>query len=84
GQAKRFLCLPEERAYGEQTEKAEALQKRGAAIVHHGWPAAEAWPGLIRAGLALDPSIIGGLYRPSAIPDCAATIEALVREIGRG
>ncbi|TXN54655.1 glycosyltransferase [Methylobacterium sp. WL2] len=83
GQAKRFLCLPEERAYGEQTEKAEALQMLGAAIVHRGWPSAEAWPGLIRAGLALDPSIIGGLYRPSAIQDCAATIEALIRQTGR-
>ncbi|CAA2157869.1 hypothetical protein MBRA_03224 [Methylobacterium brachiatum] len=83
GQGKRFLCLPEERAYGEQTEKAEALQRLGAAIVHPGWPAAELWPGLIRAGLALDPSVIAGLHRPSAIPDCAAMIEALVRQIGR-
>jgi len=83
GQAKRFLCLPEERAYGEQTEKAEALRKLGAAVVHPGWPSAEAWPGLVRAGLALDPSVIGSLHRPSAVQDCAAAIEGLVRQVGR-
>lgn len=84
GQGKRFLCLPEERAYGEQTEKAEALRRLGAAIVHPGWPKAEAWPDLVRAGLALDPSVIAGLHRPSAIPDCAAMIEALVRQVEGG
>jgi UDP-N-acetylglucosamine--N-acetylmuramyl-(pentapeptide) pyrophosphoryl-undecaprenol N-acetylglucosamine transferase len=79
-QGKRFLCLPEERAYGEQTEKAAALARLGAAIVHEGWPAAADWPGLVRAGLALDPTIIGRLHRPSAIADCAATIEDLIRQ----
>ncbi|MEL6060716.1 MULTISPECIES: glycosyltransferase [unclassified Methylobacterium] len=76
-QAKRFLCLPEERAYGEQTEKAAALARLGAAIVHAGWPEASAWPGLIRAGLALDPAVIGGLHKPNAVADCAAAIDAL-------
>jgi len=76
-QAKRFLCLPEERAYGEQTEKATALARLGAAIVHEGWPVASAWPSLIRAGLALDPAVIGALHRPAAVADCAAAIDAL-------
>ncbi|MCJ2052158.1 glycosyltransferase [Methylobacterium sp. J-070] len=78
-QGKRFLCLPEERAYGEQTEKAAALARLGAAIVHEGWPPAAAWPDLIRAGLALDPSVIGGLHNPDAVRACAAAIEALAR-----
>ncbi|SDM20896.1 Predicted glycosyl transferase [Methylobacterium phyllostachyos] len=76
-QAKRFLCLPEPRAYGEQTEKAAALARLGAAIVHVGWPEASAWPGLIQAGLALDPAVIGGLHSPTAVIDCAAAIDAL-------
>ncbi|MCJ2060292.1 glycosyltransferase [Methylobacterium sp. J-048] len=80
GQAKRFVCLPEERAYGEQTEKAEALRKLGAAVVHPGWPSTEAWPGLVRAGLALDPAVIRSLHRPSAVQDCAAAIENLIRQ----
>lgn len=78
-QAKRFICLPEERAYGEQTEKAAALARLGAAIVHPGWPPDAAWPDLVRAGLALDPSVIGGLHSPDAVTDCAAAIEALAR-----
>lgn len=80
-QAKRFLCLAEERAYGEQTEKAEALARLGAAIVHPGWPPASAWPGLIRDGLALDPAVIGALHDPDAVRGCAAAIEALVRHL---
>ncbi|MDP4002125.1 glycosyltransferase [Methylobacterium sp. NEAU K] len=81
GQAKRLICLPEERAYGEQTEKAAALETLGAAVVHHGWPKASAWPGLVQAGLDLDPSVIANLYRSRAIRDCAAQIEALARQI---
>lgn len=76
-QAKRFLCLPEPRAYDEQTEKAAALARLGAAIVHAGWPEASAWPGLIRAGLALDPAVIGRLHSPTAVTDCATAIDAL-------
>jgi UDP-N-acetylglucosamine--N-acetylmuramyl-(pentapeptide) pyrophosphoryl-undecaprenol N-acetylglucosamine transferase len=82
-QAKRFICLPEERAYGEQTEKAAALARLGAAIVHDGWPAPSAWPDLIRAGLALDPSVIGGLHSPDAVKDCAAAIESLIQHSDR-
>ena len=65
------------RAYGEQTEKAAALARLGAAIVHEGWPPASAWPDLIRAGLALAPTAIGRLHAPTAVADCAAAIDAL-------
>ena len=82
-QAKRFICLPEERAYGEQTEKADALARLGAAIVHPGWPRPSAWPELIRAGLALDPSVIGALHRPDAVRDCAGMIDALAQQRSR-
>jgi UDP-N-acetylglucosamine--N-acetylmuramyl-(pentapeptide) pyrophosphoryl-undecaprenol N-acetylglucosamine transferase len=82
-QAKRFICLPEDRAYGEQTEKAAALARLGAAIVHDGWPDASAWPELIRVSMALDPSVIGKLHRPNAVVACAEAIEALVGRLGR-
>ncbi|MHB2210109.1 glycosyltransferase [Methylobacterium sp. CM6257] len=82
-QGKRFICLPEERAYGEQTEKAAALARLGAAVVHPGWPDASAWPGLVQAGLALDPAIIAGLHAPDAVRDCAAVIEDLARRFDR-
>ncbi len=78
-QGKRFLCLPEPRAYGEQSEKAAALARLGAAIVHEGWPAASAWPELVQAGLALDPAVIRGLHDPDAVRACATAIENLAR-----
>lgn len=76
---KRFLCLPEPRAYGEQTVKAEALERLGAAVVRHGWPPAQEWPDLIAAGLALDPRIIASLHEPAALERCAAFLEALAK-----
>ncbi|MDP4024605.1 glycosyltransferase [Methylobacterium sp. NEAU 140] len=81
--AKRFLCLPEPRAYGEQTEKAAALARLGAAVVHPGWPAAEAWPALVQSARALDPATIGGLGRPDAVAACAAAIERIARAMGQ-
>lgn len=77
GHAKRFICLAEDRAYGEQTEKAAALSRLGAAIVREGWPEAQSWPGLIGEGEALDPTIIGRLYDEGSTSACAAEIERI-------
>ena len=77
---KRFLCLPEPRAYGEQAAKAEGLARLGAALVHPGWPEAGAWPGLVAAGLALDPARIGALVEPDALARTAAAIAAMCRD----
>ncbi len=77
GGAKRFLCLPEPRAYGEQEAKAEGLARLGAAIVQTEWPAAHAWPGLVARALALDPARIAGLADPGALARTAAAIDAL-------
>lgn len=71
---KRFVCLPEERAYGEQVEKAHGLGRIGAAVVHEGWPEASRWPGLVAAGLALDPRRIGALSEPGAMARTAVLI----------
>ncbi|WP_375465137.1 glycosyltransferase [uncultured Methylobacterium sp.] len=78
---RRFVCLPEPRAFGEQTEKAAALERLGAAVVRTAWPAAEDWPALIRAGFALDPAAISTLHDPDAVPRLAAAIEAIARGI---
>ncbi len=78
-QGKRFLCLPEARAYGEQEAKAEGLARLGAALVHPGWPEVEAWPSLVARGLALDPARIRALVEPDALARTAASIEALCR-----
>lgn len=82
--AKRFVCLPEARAYGEQVEKARALARLGAAVVHEGWPEGGLWPALVDAGLALDPGRIAALSDPDAIRRAAALIarQADRREAG--
>ena len=74
---RRFVCLPEPRAFGEQTEKAAALERLGAAVVRPSWPEAAAWPAVVEAGLALDPAAISALHDPEAVPRLAATIERI-------
>lgn len=76
-----FLCIPEPRAYGEQTTKAEALARLGAAVVHPGWPAPEAWRGLIETTAALDPAPLTALAEPDAIARLAAEIERVAARI---
>ena len=74
---RRFICLPEPRAFGEQTEKAAALERLGAALVRSSWPEADEWPALVKAGLALDPAAISALHDPDAVPRLAAAIERI-------
>ena len=77
--SKRFVCLPEPRAYDEQSQKALALAHLGGAIAHDGWPKPAVWPGLVGAGLGLEPTVIAGLNDPSAIVSCADMIDAVAR-----
>ncbi|GJD35231.1 glycosyltransferase [Methylobacterium aerolatum] len=76
-QRQRFLCLPEPRGFGEQTVKAEALARLGAAVVRSDWPAAAEWPAVIAAVLDLDPERIGGLHEPEALTRCAAFLDSV-------
>ncbi|KQT46521.1 glycosyltransferase [Methylobacterium sp. Leaf456] len=78
-EGKRFLCLPEPRAYGEQEAKAEGLARLGAAVVHPGRPETGTWPALIAQALALDPARIRALAEPDAVHRTAGAIEALCR-----
>lgn len=81
---KRFLCLPEPRPYGEQTAKAAALAGLGAAVVHEGAPAPEAWRPLVARALALDPAPLARLFQADALPRLAAAIETIARRIEAG
>lgn len=76
-QAKRFVCLPEPRAFDEQVAKSEALAALGAAIHCPTWPTASEWPGVIAAGLRLDPARIGALGQPGAVARAARLIGAV-------
>lgn len=75
GAGKRFVCLPEPRAFDEQVEKARALAAMGAAIHCESWPDPSAWPSVVAAGLRLDPAVIGSLARPGVIARTAALID---------
>ncbi|GJD97785.1 glycosyltransferase [Methylobacterium iners] len=75
--AKRFICLAEPRHYDEQVVKARRLEALGAALCREGWPAAADWPDLVRAGLALDPAVIGALAEPNALSRTAAFVSEL-------
>jgi hypothetical protein len=74
---KRFICLPEPRAFDEQIQKSHALAAMGAALHCESWPEPAAWPGVIAAAERLDPSVIGGLTRPGAIAHTGAFIAEL-------
>lgn len=81
---KRFVCLPEPRAYGEQEAKAQALARLGAAVVHEGWPDERRWPMLVAEGLSLDPATISSLSWPDALARLAAEIERYAGAIEAG
>lgn len=78
---KPFVCLPEARAYGEQTAKAHALARVGAAVVLERWPQPAQWPVVLAESLALrasDRRQISGAGLAAAGPwilDLAAALE---------
>lgn len=79
--AKRFVCIPEARAFDEQVVKAGALQAMGAAIHVPRWPEADAWPGLVRDAMTLDPARIGSLVQPGSARRAADLIAGIADRI---
>ncbi|WP_160000038.1 glycosyltransferase [Roseomonas sp. 18066] len=71
----RFICLPEPRPFDEQGAKAARLAALGAALVLPAWPAAAAWPDLLRQAAALDPAALARLRTPDAVAALAAFID---------
>lgn len=49
-----FVCIPEDRPYDEQRQKAAALQRNHAAVVLDRWPAAEEWFGILESAKEID------------------------------
>jgi len=72
------VVVPQARPHDEQVANAAALERGGIALVEHGWPAPEAWPGVLDRAAALDPtrwarwSDGGGAVRAAAHLDAAA------------
>lgn len=78
-----FICLPEQRPFGEQIGKGRRLAALGAAVVSETWPSPDRWPGLVRAALALQPNAIARLDCPDGADRVARWLRMLVDETGR-
>ena len=56
-----LVVVPAARPFDEQTRKAHALGRIGAAVVCPEWPAPDAWPGVLGRARALDPAPLQAL-----------------------
>lgn len=59
-----FICIPEDRPFGEQRATAQRLHEVGAALVLSAWPEPTRWPDVIAAALALQPDARRRLHDP--------------------
>jgi len=59
-----FVCLPQDRPYGEQLAKARRLAALDAALVFEHMPSAGEWRGILERARALNPSRLTALHDP--------------------
>ncbi len=76
--AKRFVCLPEDRAFDEQRSKARHLARHKMAVVRESWPLPDQWPGVLEEACAIDPGRLASRHDPLAADRAAAVIESLI------
>lgn len=74
-----FICIPEERPFGEQTQKAKALGALGAAVVCKTWPDASDWAGLLERALRLSPRALQDLGDPDGARRAYEALAAIAR-----
>ncbi|MFF8799646.1 MULTISPECIES: glycosyltransferase [unclassified Methylobacterium] len=81
----RLIVMPEWRYFGEQTRKAEALVRLGAAVQDPQWPGdLQGWRDLLARARSLDGSVLRGLYEPDAAARAAGWLEGLTDELWQG
>ncbi|QGY05888.1 glycosyl transferase [Methylobacterium mesophilicum SR1.6/6] len=74
----RLIVMPEWRYFAEQTRKAEALVRLGAAVQAPIWPGdLQSWRDLLARARALDGTTLRGLYAPEAAARAAGWLEEL-------
>ncbi|MFB0493144.1 UDP-N-acetylglucosamine--N-acetylmuramyl-(pentapeptide) pyrophosphoryl-undecaprenol N-acetylglucosamine transferase [Methylobacterium sp. OAE515] len=74
----RLIVMPEWRYFAEQTRKAEALVRLGAAVQAPIWPGdLQGWRDLLARARALDGTALRGLYAPEAAARAAGWLEEL-------
>lgn len=72
---KPFICIPQERPFGEQEASGRGLKALGAAIVVPEWPAGLCWPRLLEDAVARPAAPRRGLYDPHAASKVAEWLE---------
>ncbi|RIY02852.1 glycosyl transferase [Aureimonas flava] len=81
----RLIVMPEWRYFGEQTRKAEALVRLGAAVTAPAWPGdLHGWQALLAEARALDGETIRTLHAPEAARRAAGWLEGLTDELWEG
>jgi UDP-N-acetylglucosamine--N-acetylmuramyl-(pentapeptide) pyrophosphoryl-undecaprenol N-acetylglucosamine transferase len=74
----RLIVMPEWRYFAEQTRKAEALVRLGAAVQAPIWPGdLQGWRDLLARARGLDGTALRGLYAPEAAAHAAGWLEGL-------
>ena len=80
---KRFICIPEERPYGEQTTKANVLAALGVAIVRQSWPHSSDWPALLAAAAQIDLSGVDALHSHASLANVCKAIDEIANKFDR-
>ncbi|CAM2796486.1 glycosyltransferase [Methylobacterium mesophilicum] len=81
----RLIVMPEWRYFAEQTRKAEALVRLGAAVQAPAWPGdLQGWRDLLARARALDGSVLHGLFAPDAAFRAAGWLEGLTDDLWQG
>jgi len=74
----RLIVMPEWRYFAEQTRKAEALVRLGAAVQAPAWPGdLQGWRDLLARARSLDGTALRSLYAPDAAARAAGWLEGL-------
>ncbi len=81
----RLVVMPEWRYFAEQTRKAEALVRLGAAVQAPVWPGdLQGWRDLLDRARGLDGTALRGLYAPDAAARAASWLEGLTDALWDG
>ncbi|TXN03706.1 glycosyl transferase [Methylobacterium sp. WL64] len=81
----RLIVMPEWRYFAEQTRKAEALVRLGAAVQAPAWPGdLQGWRDLLARARVLDGSVLHDLYAPDAAFRAADWLEGLTDALWLG
>jgi UDP-N-acetylglucosamine--N-acetylmuramyl-(pentapeptide) pyrophosphoryl-undecaprenol N-acetylglucosamine transferase len=79
-----LVCIPRPRPFGEQSGKAEALRRAGAAVVRERWCAPGEWPGVLADARALGATRLASAVDPFAKARLAARVDWLAAHLRSG